>query len=305
MLSYRHAFHAGNSADILKHSVLTFCLEYALQKEKPLLCIDTHAGAALYPLRDNTLSGGTAVKREWEQGLGKLLDNPGGRAETLPPMLRRLLEICFGKTDIAELPEKYPGSPLLMARLLRPTDRLVCCELHPADYSACATVLAAASGGRNSCRTEVRREDGFTALKGLLPPPQRRCLIFIDPPYEVKEDYRRVPETLTDALRRFETGTYIIWYPLLKNTPSAGHDFSRRILDLYRGNRCLVELYTARPDALLSNSPRGMYGSGLVIFNPPWTLAASLAESLPVLGSLVGIGEDGWKLANEELADNI
>jgi 23S rRNA (adenine2030-N6)-methyltransferase len=295
MLSYRHAFHAGNSADILKHSVLVFCLDYALQKEKPLLCVDTHAGAGLYPLRDNALPGGTAMKREWEQGLGKLVNNPAGREETLPPMLLRLLEICFGKTGFAELPEEYPGSPLLMARLLRPTDRLVCYELHPADYSACASVLAAVPGGRNACRAEVRREDGFTALKGLLPPPQRRGVIFIDPPYEVKDDYRRVPETLTDALRRFETGTYIIWYPLLKNMPAAGYDFSRRLLDLYQGNRCRVELYTARPDELPANSPRGMYGNGLVIFNPPWTLAASLAETLPVLGRLAGIGEDGWK----------
>ena len=169
MLSYRHAFHAGGAADVLKHSVLAFCLDYMVKKEKPLLCVDTHAGAARYSLHE----GYAAQNREWEQGLGKLLGAPAD----LPPLLRRYLEACFPDgvsvtpgvlvtPDVPAAPAEYPGSPLIMARLLRPGDRLVCCELHPADYAACASAL--------SSRAEIRQADGLASLNGLLPPPSRR-----------------------------------------------------------------------------------------------------------------------------------
>jgi 23S rRNA (adenine2030-N6)-methyltransferase len=143
---------------------------------------------------------------------------------------------------------------------------------------------------RPALRAEVRQTDGFAALRGLVPPPSRRGLILIDPPYEMKDDYERVLETVSAALRRFATGTYMVWYPLLRDSPYGGGEFPARLLDLYHGNRCRVELYTVCKD----NSPRGMYGSGLVIFNHPWTLAPALRESLPVLGTLTGTGADGW-----------
>jgi 23S rRNA (adenine2030-N6)-methyltransferase len=278
MLSYRHAFHAGNAADVLKHSVLIFCLEYLARKEKPLLCVDTHAGAGGYRLHE----GYAAQKREWETGVGRLpaLESP-------PPLLRRYLEICL-PAGTGNAPAEYPGSPAIMARLLRPADRLVCFELHPADYAACAALLAD--------RAEVRRADGFAGLTGLLPPPSRRGLILIDPPYEVKEDYARVSETTARALRRFATGTYLIWYPLLRNPPAGAAGLPARLLEQYNGSRCRVELYTAAPDAPPENSPRGMYGSGLAIYNPPWTLRAALEESLPALAALVGRGNGGWKI---------
>ena len=279
MLSYRHAFHAGNAADVVKHSVLVYCLEYLLKKEKPLLCVDTHAGAGLYSLHE----GYAAQNREWERGLGKITGN------TLPPMLERYLSLCTGEGDPQAVPSVYPGSPLIMARLLRPVDRLVCCELHPADYAFCRTAL--------SSHAELRQADGFASLKGLLPPPSRRGLILIDPSYEVKDDYKRLLETLAQALKHFSTGTYIVWYPLLREAPPLAGDFPARLLDLYRGNRCHVELYSAGKDAVQANSPRGMYGSGLVIFNPPWTLHAALTESLPIMGKLLGTGERGWSLS--------
>jgi 23S rRNA (adenine2030-N6)-methyltransferase len=291
MLSYRHGFHAGNAADVLKHTVLAFCLDYLTRKDKPLLCVDTHAGAGSYPLAD----GFSALKREWKQGLGKLL-----RAGTaLPSPLRRYLELCGADTGSGvcaiAAPPAYPGSPLIMARLLRPADRLVCFELHGADYAACASLLQDRAEVR--CRTEVRREDGFSGLMSLLPPPSRRGLVLIDPPYELKDDYGRVIETAARALRRFSGGTYIIWYPLHRNPPpgcGAGEALPARLMELYAGNRCRVELYTASPESPPSNSPRGMYGSGLVIYNPPWTLRPALEECLPVLGSLLGTGADSW-----------
>ena len=279
MLSYRHAFHAGNAADVLKHSVLVYCLEYLLKKEKPLLCVDTHAGAGLYSLHE----GYAAQNREWERGLGKITGN------MLPPMLGRYLSLCAGEGNPQAVPSVYPGSPLIMARLLRPVDRLFCFELHPADYAFCRTVLPSGA--------ELRQADGFTGLKGLLPPPSRRGLILIDPSYEIKEDFVRLPETLAQAIKRFSTGTYIVWYPLLREAPELAGDFSAQILDMYRGNRCCAELYTADRSAVPTNSPRGMYGSGLVIFNPPWTLHAALSESLPIMGKLLGTGERGWSLS--------
>lgn len=287
MLSYRHGFHVGNAADVLKHSVLVFCLEYLLGKEKPLLCVDTHAGAGIYSLHE----GFAAQKREWEKGVGKLrleilhegkaaLKGPGSAA-----LLRRYLELC-SRDESGSGPAVYPGSPAIMARLLRPLDRLVCFELHPSDYAACKLALAGSG--------EVRQADGLTSLKSLLPPPSRRGLILIDPPYEVKEDYLRLPISVEQALRRFSSGTYIIWYPLLRESPAV--DFPERLMNLYQGNRCRLELYTADPGAGAANSPRGMYGSGMVIYNPPWTLAPALEESLPIMGEAIGKGKNDWKL---------
>jgi 23S rRNA (adenine2030-N6)-methyltransferase len=285
MLSYRHAFHAAGFADVVKHSVLVFCIEYLLQKEKPLLCVDTHAGAGTYTLRE----GYAAQNREWEQGLGKFFGSADFRHNRLPPMLKRYLGLCGVDSDSAVPPDYYAGSPVIIARLLRPADRLVCYELHPTDNAACASALAAALP---EGRVELHQEDGFVGLKSLLPPSSRRGLILIDPSYELKDDYERVPDTLAMALGRFATGTYIVWYPLLREIHAAGQELPQRLMDLYQGNRCRVELYTAYRD----NSPRGMYGSGLVIYNPPWTLAAALTESLPVLGTLMGTGEKDWKL---------
>jgi 23S rRNA (adenine2030-N6)-methyltransferase len=274
MLSYRHGFHAGNAADVQKHSVLLFCLEYLKQKEKPFLCIDTHSGAGLY-----ALSGYAAKNREWEGGIGRLR-----AAEiTLPGMLENYRRL------IAADPLKYPGSPEIIRRLIRPRDRAVCFELHPEELRLLSGHLG------NDRRFSVRGEDGLAGLKGLLPPASRRGLVLIDPSYEEKTDYTKVPEILNDALRRFSAGVYIVWYPLLARHEEAGQ-FPEKLLGLSTGNRCLAELYTAPQNRPPENSPRGMYGSGLVIFNPPWTLRGALEETLPVLAARLGTGKNGWKL---------
>jgi 23S rRNA (adenine2030-N6)-methyltransferase len=184
-----------------------------------------------------------------------------------------------------------------MARLLRARDRGVCCELHPGDFAALSRFL------KDDRRFSLRQEDGFAALKGLLPPPSRRGLVFLDPSYEVKEDYTRLTETLSESLERFPAGLYIVWYPLLRDDPrpGAGADsFSHTLLGLYGGNRCGVEFYTLEKPRTLegsrSSSPRGFYGCGMVIYNPPWTLCAALEESLPYLGKIMGTGPQGWRL---------
>jgi 23S rRNA (adenine2030-N6)-methyltransferase len=284
MLSYRHGFHAGNPADVLKHTVLAFCLDYLGQKEKPFFCADTHAGAGSYPL----LEGFAAKNREWERGIAKL---QGGKGE--PAMLRRYRELAGFPGEGDTRCYAYPGSPALMARLLRPRDRGFCFELHPGDFAALNRFL----GGDR--RFILRQEDGFAGLKGFLPPPSRRGLVFIDPSYELKEDYTRLTETLAEALRRFPTGVYIVWYPLLGEDPrpdTLGYTLGNTLLGLYRGNRFGVEFYTAPSGKRRENSPRGFYGSGLVIYNPPWPLDGALRESLPFLGETMGTGPEGWRL---------
>jgi 23S rRNA (adenine2030-N6)-methyltransferase len=285
MLSYRHGFHAGNSADVFKHSVLVFCATYLGLKEKSCLYVDTHAGVGLYSLTE-----GFAVKnREWENGIERLASfrPPAEGAENkTPEMLRRYLDLTrdFGH---------YPGSPALIRTLMREQDRACCFELHPADFEA----LKNYAGGDS--RFTLRNEDGIKGLRGLLPPVSRRGLILIDPSYEIKEDFSLIPEALEDALGRFPQGIFIIWYPLLaRGAESAG--YAQTLLDLFPGNRCAAELYTADPakfpaGAGTEHSPRGMYGSGLVIFNPPWTLKPVLEEGLPFLAECFG-NPGGWRL---------
>ncbi|WP_043923108.1 23S rRNA (adenine(2030)-N(6))-methyltransferase RlmJ [Leadbettera azotonutricia] len=280
MLSYRHSFHAGNAADVLKHTILIFCLDYLGQKEKPLLCVDTHGGAGSYSF----------ANREWEAGYGALAK--AGAAEALPSMARRYLEIInAGGKD-------YPGSPLIMARLLRHLDRLVCFELHPEDFETLKNCLD------NFRHVEVRKEDGPGSLKGLLPPPSRRGLILIDPAWEELSEYEMIPQILASALKRFPEGTYLVWYPLLLHPKAAAENadsetLRENLFAIHAGRRCFVELHTSSKDHAPANSPRGMYGSGLVIINPPYTLKPALEDALPVLVQAMN-AEGGWKLEWKE-----
>jgi 23S rRNA (adenine2030-N6)-methyltransferase len=284
VLSYRHGFHAGNAADVLKHGILIFCLDYLRRKEKPFLCVDTHGGAGLYFLKGkNALNN-----QEWKNGLGKLLSFLP-KAENIPAITARYLEIISGGRRAEDL-DRCRGSPLIMEELLRKQDRLVCFELHPEDFKT----LARVTGGR----TEVRREDGPAGLKTLLPPPSRRGLVFIDPAWEEKDEYVSIPLAAAEALRRFPEGVYIIWYPLLalpRIPPKAGPGISETLLMSWAGTRCRAELYTVSRTRPPENSPRGMYGSGLVIYNPPWTLRPALEEALPFLASVLGSPGD-WRL---------
>jgi 23S rRNA (adenine2030-N6)-methyltransferase len=295
MLSYRHAFHAGNPADVLKHMVLIFCLEYLGQKEKPYLVIDTHGGAGFYSL----LEGYTAQNREWEGGVARLLDWAELPGRDLPPMIDRYVTLVQDGIAPAGRLRRYPGSPALIQKLLRPQDRAVCFELHPADF------VALKDGFGADPRFRLRREDGLGGLKALLPPPSRRGCIFIDPSYEVKDDYRTLPAALAGALRRFPSGLYIIWYPLLgwgPGHPPESRGLGETLRSLYAGNRCGLELRTAQDPALSAGAvpSRGMYGSGLCIYNPPWALRGALEESLPLLASVLGGPEGNWNLRWEE-----
>ena len=260
MLSYRHAFHAGNHADVLKHYVLFEILSYYGQKDKPYWYIDTHAGAGQYDLKGPQ----AAQNAEYLEGVGRLWEQ-----SQLPPALVAFLGALRAFNSGPDL-RIYPGSPLLAGSLVRDEDRMLLFEMHPADLRALQARFKAS--GR---QVRVRGEDGFAGLVGILPPPTRRAVILIDPPYEVKADYRRVEEVLSAALKRFPQGTYVLWYPLLRrNEVQVMRERFRR---LGAPAWLQVELQVRQPTG------SGMYGSGVYVINPPWTLPQQLESILPTL----------------------
>ena len=270
MLSYRHAFHAGNHADVLKHSVLLELLDYFNRKDKPWYYIDTHAGGGCYAL-DSAQAGKTA---EFADGIGRLWE-----ADELPATLAAYVAAVRSFNPQGRL-LFYPGSPALAMTRARPQDRLRLFELHPADHES----LQRTFDGESE-RVQVRKADGFGALKALLPPPSRRALVLIDPPYELKEDYRRVVDTVRDAMKRFPTGTYVVWYPLLARAEA--RQMPQRLADLGADSWLDVRLAVKQP----GTDGFGMFGSGLYIVNPPWVLPERLEAMMPWLVKTLGEGE--------------
>lgn len=277
MLSYRHVFHAGNHADVLKHTLLLAVLDYLNQKDKPYWVIDTHAGAGGYRFDAGRARG----HAEHAQGIGRLWNVA---ADSLPPLVARYVEAVRAENPDGNL-RRYPGSPLLTLRTLRPADRLRLFELHPADVRLLGETIAGTVADAQK-RVAIRQEDGFTGLKALLPPPPRRALIVIDPAYEDKRDYVRVVDALKDGLRRFPDGTFFVWYPLLQRNESILLASKLKKLAPDWLNATLTVKAPA-PDGM------GMHGSGVFIVNPPWTLAARLRETLPRLVDLLSAGTTG------------
>jgi 23S rRNA (adenine2030-N6)-methyltransferase len=261
-LNYRHAFHAGNFADVLKHAVLTRVLLYLGQKDAPFRFIDTHAGAGSYDL-----SGGEAERTgEWKDGIGGLMVNPpkGKAGELLAPYL----------SAVQAEPGRYPGSPLIAMRLTRPQDKLAFCELHPDDRKTLELSVG------HDRRVSVIETDGWTALKAALPPPERRGLVLIDPPFEDGGDFRRFGDGLAEGHRRWPGGCYFFWYPIkdARQTES----FARRIAKLGIPEILRVELTL---DGLADGK---LASCGLLLVNPPWTLDAELQILLPALAQILG-----------------
>lgn len=272
MLSYRHVYHAGNHADVLKHTVLLAVLAYLNQKDKPYWVIDTHAGAGGYRLD----SGRAKTHAEHASGIGAIWDRTD-----LPPLLASYVAAVRHDNPDGKL-SRYPGSPLLALRAMRPSDRLRLFELHPADIKLLAQAVAAAAPDAQK-RVQIRQEDGFTGLKALLPPPPRRGLVLIDPSYEDKRDYAQVVAALKDGLQRFATGSFMVWYPLLQKNESITLAGKLKKLAPDWLNATLT-VSAPGPDGL------GMHGSGVFLINPPWTLAATLRDTLPWLSGVLGQG---------------
>lgn len=262
MFSYRHAFHAGNHADVLKHAILVHLLRYLTQKDKPLWFVDTHAGAAMYALDE-----GYATKNaEYETGIARLWER-----EDLPPLLAEYLAEVRALNPDGRL-RRYPGSPQLALRLLRKQDRLRLFELHSTESQLLQQYFR-----DDAPRVIAQAGDGYAGLQSVLPPPSRRALVLIDPSYEDKSDYRRVLAALRDAQKRFRAGVYAIWYPQVQRRES--RQFPEQLKQLQEKDWLHVTLTVKKPEA----SGHGLYGSGMFVLNPPWLLPKALDLALPYL----------------------
>ena len=304
MFSYRHAFHAGNHADVLKHTTLIALMKYLTQKDTALTVIDTHAGAGLYRLDgDYTETSGEAL-----EGILKLLaktavepPQPGSKAkpvvdEPLAPALQDYLDLLkslnpqFAQSGEAAHLRIYPGSPFIEQRFLSGRDKLKLFELHPTDFKSLSGNIEQLGVGR---QVAVAREDGFEALKTFLPPPARRAMVFCDPSYEIKSDYARVSACMADAIKRFATGTYVVWYPIIPR-PEA-HDLPRKLktLAVKAGRSWLNASLTVKSSKLTTDVAGevvrpGLPASGMFVINPPHTLKAELQLALPQMVARLG-----------------
>jgi 23S rRNA (adenine2030-N6)-methyltransferase len=293
MFSYRHAFHAGNHADVLKHTTLIATLRHLMEKETPITLVDTHAGAGLYRLDgDYTETGGEA-----KDGIVKLmaaLRPAQGTGVPACPALDDYLDLIAGFNPSGSL-RVYPGSPFVLQNLLRESarDRLKLFELHPTDGKTLDANIAQLGAGR---QIAVSRQDGFEGLKPLLPPPpsatgSKRAMVLIDPSYEIKNDYGRVSACIQEALRRFPTGTYLVWYPVIPR-PEA-HDLPRRLktLSTQAKRPWLHATLAIGQDPTHGPEDRpGLTASGMFVINPPHTLKPALQQALPVLLNVLGRG---------------
>lgn len=281
MFSYRHAFHAGNHADVLKHTVLIAVLRHLTQKDTALTCIDTHAGAGLYRLDSEFAE----TSGEAAEGFRRLLEKQG--QEALAPVLQDYLDLVAsfnpkGSTRV------YPGSPFIIQRLLREQDRLKLYELHPTDAKTLDANIAQLDAGR---QVAVLREDGFGCVTKFLPPPSRRALLLCDPSYEIKNDYARVAALVSDALKRFATGTYAVWYPIIPRPEAHGLPRRLKTLATQAGKPWLHATLTVKSSKMAPGEDAkrpGLPASGMFIINPPHTLKGLLQPALPQLVKLLG-----------------
>jgi 23S rRNA (adenine2030-N6)-methyltransferase len=279
MLSYRHAFHAGNHADVLKHFVQVQLHQYMNQKDTAYTYIDTHSGAGVYAL-DSSFA---TKKAEFDTGIGPLWTRTD-----LPPALADYINLVKGMNPSGKM-RYYPGSPYVADKMTRPEDRLRLFELHPADSKILAENFRKAEAHKaeqgeraRGRRVMIERGDGFQSLKALLPPPSRRALVLIDPPYEVKDDYRRVKDVLEEALGRFPTGIFAVWYPLLQRMESRQFADRLKRLPAKEWLNVTLTVSTPGPDGV------GLHSSGMFILNPPYTLEPMLREVLPYLVKVLG-----------------
>ena len=325
MFSYRHAFHAGNHADVLKHATLIAILHHMLEKDAALMVVDTHAGAGLYRLDgDYAETSGESgqgykklvqsknevknlvkniTKKEAAAGVfvastatkniaiktTKAAKTDQANLVKLAPLLQNYLDVVaeFNKTGSHRV---YPGSPFIMAHLLRDHDKLKLFELHPTDSRTLSDNIAQLVAGR---KIAVLAQDGFEGAKKFLPPPSRRALLLCDPSYEMKDDYARVLAMVSDAMVRFATGTYAVWYPIIPR-PEA-HDLPKKLKTLAtkQGKSWLHATLTVKSSKLTTDSEGetvrpGLPASGMFIINPPFTLKPALALALPQMVAALG-----------------
>jgi 23S rRNA (adenine2030-N6)-methyltransferase len=272
MLSYRHGFHAGNFADVLKHSIVSLIIQALKQKDKPFVYIDTHAGAGKYQLQSE-FAQKTA---EYQQGIARLW-----QANSIPEAARDYLAVVRAENTAQLL--RYPGSPQLVRRLIRNQDRMQLSELHSTDFSSLQQLFA----GDKS--VSVAKEDGLQTLLKKLPPIQRRGLVLIDPSYEVKADYRKVIDSLIKAHQHFANGCYALWYPVIDRQVT--ETMLQRLADSGIRRQLRIE-HCVKADGAV----RGMTGSGMLLINPPWPLEEQANSLLPWLNQLLTDNQGHWQI---------
>jgi 23S rRNA (adenine2030-N6)-methyltransferase len=272
-VNYRHHFHAGNFADVVKHALLVQLIRALQKKEKGFLYLDTHAGRGSYDLAAAAQGDSLARKPEWPDGIGRLWT-----AADAPPELTDYLALVreFDRSagNSGNNPRFYPGSPWIARLLARAQDRLALCEKQPAEFAALREAF------QFSPRTTVQEMDGYIALRATLPPPERRALVLIDPPFEVQDEFAQIGAALGDGLRRLASGVFVVWYPL---TERARVDaFFAEVFALKPPPTLAAELTIAGEHALMK-----MKGCGLVVINPPWGFAETAKTTLASLASVL------------------
>ena len=274
-MNYRHAFHAGNFADCMKHALLVWLLRALAAKDKPFAVLDTHAGIGRYDL------AASEAERtgEWRRGIGRLLDIEAGP-----------LADYVGLVRAAGAPARYPGSPDLIRALLRPGDRLLACELHPEDHAALRSLF------RGDRQVAVHHRDGWEALKALTPFPERRGLVLVDPPFEQEGEFARLAQGIALVAHRFRAGIQACWYPIKHRAPVRAFHAALR----EAGLRDLVaaELWLREP-----TDPQRLNGCGLLVANPPWRFEAEGGAILAALLERLGEREPGQGWAMTRLAE--
>lgn len=271
MLSYKHAFHAGNHADVIKHLGWLAVIEYLRKKNKPFTLFDTHAGAGLYLLDDAEAT----KNHEYQTGITRVFENPAEDA-----LLKKYQLLC----EAFYQEKKYPGSPVIAAQMLREGDHLNAMELHPAEVPKLTAALKRQSLGE----VHVHHRDGLEGLSALTPPQPARGAVLIDPPYELSSEYDAVVSAVNTTLKRWAQAQIVIWYPLLSDRAGQKSGRSERMVDqLAESGKTAftAELHVA--DKALDT---GMYGSGLLFINPSWQLDVQLSDSLSALASSMGDG---------------
>ncbi len=281
-MNYRHQYHAGNFADVLKHAVLVPLVRGLQRKDKGFLYLDTHAGRGRYDLAVAERGDTLARKPEWPEGIARLW----GRAD-LPPGLAAYVEAVKAfdarervRGDTAPGPRYYPGSPWLVQALARPQDRLALYELHPEEYAALRAELDFER------RATVQALDGYTGLRASLPPPEKRALVLIDPPFEDPREHARIIDGLAEGLRRLPGGTFAVWYPLTERAKADA--FLADLVALQPPPTWTVELTIAGPQSALK-----MRGCGLVVINPPWQIDREITPWLPWLAEVLAQAPGG------------
>ncbi|HET7885205.1 MAG TPA: 23S rRNA (adenine(2030)-N(6))-methyltransferase RlmJ [Bradyrhizobium sp.] len=275
-MNYRHAFHAGNFADVVKHIVLVRILLYLQEKDAAFRVIDTHAGAGIYDLTGEEAARGG----EWLTGIARIMQ--ARFSEAAQPLIKPYLDIVRSFNPHPAALERYPGSPLIARALLRPQDRLTACEVEDGARKALVDAL------RRDAQARVVDLDGWTALPAFVPPNERRGLVLIDPPFEQKDEFERLAARSAEAFAKWPTGSYLLWYPA--KSRRASDELERQVTEAVDGARPPGKLLRIEFSVAPQTSDGGLTSAGLLVVNPPWTLAGELKTILPELAKPLGQG---------------